>query len=466
MYGLKKLFAVCLILSFTGIVFGADVILNEYNAVDADEFLGGGTAALDENGTRASDSYFGRIAGNGGDWFELVVVTDHLDMRNWKLDIYIEDVLDNTLILTTHSIWSDLRSGTIITISEGVPSDISYNPAGGDWWINVQANDSADGLYIEDSNFPVNSSSWQLRIRNSAGTVIFGPAGEGVSPESGVSSTEIFRLEAVPNASMLATSADYDDGDNLSTFGSPNQWGWQDLFQLRSVLSGTSSLTLLSPNGSEQIAGGTTYNITWNNTGTISSVVIEYSINNGSTWLGVSPPNAGNTGSYQWLVPMVASGQCLARVKNADDSSVYDVSNETFEIYESTLTLLSPNGSQILAGGSDYNITWSFTGTVGGVMIEFSIDNGSTWSEVYPPNVGNTGSYHWLVPMVESQQCRVRVRNAADSAVYDTSNAPFTVYECDLDGDLTGDCIVNLADLAVMAAFWLDCGNPYDLDCS
>lgn len=366
----KNIFTLCLILGFTGIVFGAAVILNEYNAVDVDKFLGGGTAALDENGTRASDSYFGRILGNGGDWFELVVITDHLDMRNWKLDIYSAGLLDETLDLTNHSIWSDLRSGTIITISEDMPSDISYNPAGGDWWINVQANNNADGLYIEASSFPVSADLWQLRIRNAGGTVIFGPAGEGVSPASGISGTEIFRLEAAPSASVLPASADYDDGDGLSTFGSPNQWGHQDLFQLRSVVA-----------------------------------------------------------------------------------------------QASTLTLLSPNGGQIIAGGTNYDITWNYTGTVGGVLIAFSTDNGSTWSDVYPPNVGNTGSYKWLVPIVESQQCLIRISNTASPAVSDTSNAAFTIYECVVEGDLTGDCFVNMADFTVIAASWLDCGNPYNSDC-
>jgi hypothetical protein len=456
---------VCLVLGLTANSFGADVILNEYNAVDTTLFLGGGTVSLDDSGTRASDSYFGRVPGNGGDWFELVVITDHLDMRNWKLDIYIEGALDNTLNLTNHSIWSDLRSGTIITVSEDIPSDISYDPAAGDWWINVQAKNGADGFYIEASNFPVNDKNWQLRIRNSAGAVIFGPAGEGVSPADGISVSEIFRLEANPNASITPTSKDYDSGDKLSTFGSPNQWGQQDMFALRSVINGTSSLTLLSPNGSEKIAGGTMYDIKWHTSGAIGNVLIEYSINNGTSWLAVNPQNVGNTGSYGWLVPTATSSQCLVRVKNAANFAVFDVSNATFTIQESTLTLLNPNGSQILAGGSDYNITWSSAGTVSSMDIELSIDGGDTWSKVYPHNVGNAGSYHWLVPNVNSQLCLIRIINTDNSAVSDTSAAFFTIYECVVDGDVTGDCFVNLTDLAVMASFWLDCGNPYNLDC-
>jgi hypothetical protein len=70
------------------------VVLNEYNAVEPDRYLNGGTAAADGDGAPAStDSHFGRIVGNGGNWFELAVVgddtpgtinLDQLDYRSWK----------------------------------------------------------------------------------------------------------------------------------------------------------------------------------------------------------------------------------------------------------------------------------------------------------------------------------------------------------------------------------------------
>ena len=47
------------------------LLLNEYNAVSGSKFLGGGAAGDTANG---SDATFGRVAGNGGDWFELVVL--------------------------------------------------------------------------------------------------------------------------------------------------------------------------------------------------------------------------------------------------------------------------------------------------------------------------------------------------------------------------------------------------------
>lgn len=334
MWNIKKFFMVIVVLScFGGATFAADIILNEYNAVSNSEFLNGGNAAVDEDGGRAFDSYFGRIQGNGGDWFELVVITDHLDMRGWKFDIYNDGSLDETLDLTDHDIWSDLRSGTIITVSEDVASDISYDPAAGDWWINVQASGIGDGLYIEDSNFPTSSNNWQLEIKNVDDTVIFGPAGEGVSPTSGIGSTDIFRLEAKPSVSVTPDSDDYDDGIDLSTFGAPNRWGQQNLNQLRTVVAESSTLTLLSPNGSEIMAGGSIDTIVWTNTGTVESVLIEFSIDDGDTWTGVYPPNVGNTGSYSWLAPLVESAQCRVRVTNAANLGVYDTSDEVFSIF-------------------------------------------------------------------------------------------------------------------------------------
>ena len=257
-----KLFPVfCCLLFCLSTAFAAPVILNEYNGVSGSQFLNGGTATADIDGGYASDSYFGRVQGNGGDWFELVVIQDLLDMRGWMFIVsYWNDSTQGrdseALNLSNNSIWSNLRSGTIITISEDVPDNISYNPIydplnpdAGDWWINVRANDPyGTGTYIERQNFPVNNDDWQLTIKNSAALVQFGPAGEGIAPNAGVGNTEIFRLEANPIASITANSIYYDDGITLSTFGAPNHWpggGVQDFSQLRSVVPEPATVLLL-----------------------------------------------------------------------------------------------------------------------------------------------------------------------------------------------------------------------------
>jgi hypothetical protein len=336
-----------------GSAWGADVILNEYNAVDANEFLGGGNAAADDSGGRAFDTYFGRVAGNGGDWFELVVITDHLDMRKWHLDIFDNGLFDETLDLTNHAVWSDLRSGTIITVSEVVPTDLSYNPAAGDWWINVQATDTADGLAIEASNFKVSNDNWQLRIRNSTGTVVFGPAGEGIMPTSGISADEIFRLTDDPTTAIVPASKGYKDGGSLSTFGAPNRWGTQDMSTLRTVVTPeTESITVLAPDGAGALTAGTSTTIRWQSEGSIAQVLIEFSIDNGATWSSVYPANQGNTGQYTWLVPLVDSAACLVRVSNADRLAVSDTSNQAFPIVSVIAGLSSSPQSRVVAAAT------------------------------------------------------------------------------------------------------------------
>ena len=236
-----KLFFTCLFLAIAGTAWGSGIILNEYNAVKGSEYLK----------KSGSDTYWGRVKGNGGDWFEMVVITDHLDMRNWRLDIYEDGAKSNTLKLTDASIWSDLRSGTIITVSEDMADDVSYNPSAGDWWINVQANDTASGTYIEAESFPVNGKDWQLTIKDANKNVVFGPAGEGVNPTKGVSSTEICKLEENPSASITPLS-NYNDGSS-STFGAPNKWDSgtkvQDFSTLRSVVPEPVSALLLAMGG-------------------------------------------------------------------------------------------------------------------------------------------------------------------------------------------------------------------------
>ena len=126
-----------------------------------------------------------------------------------------------------------------------------------------------------------------------------------------------------------------------------------------------------------------------------------------------------------------------------------------------SLALTSPNGGEIFKTGTFQNITWDTEGTVNDVTIEFSTDNGQTWASVAPANEGNTGSYEWLVPMAMTEEAMVRVRRGLSLYGADMSDAPFTMYRCDLAGDVTGDCIVDIADLAVLASEWLVCAYPF-----
>jgi hypothetical protein len=88
------------------------------------------------------------------------------------------------------------------------------------------------------------------------------------------------------------------------------------------------------------------------------------------------------------------------------------------------LSLTSPNGGEIWAAGSLHDITWK--GTSGPVKLEYSTDDGSTWTTIVS-STDNDGNYGWSVPNTPSSQCRVRISHAADGNPVDSSDAAFLI---------------------------------------
>lgn len=91
-----------------------------------------------------------------------------------------------------------------------------------------------------------------------------------------------------------------------------------------------------------------------------------------------------------------------------------------------TITVTSPNGGEVWDAGSVRHITWTSTGTVGNVKIEYSTNNGGSWAAI-TASTANDGSYSWTVPETQSSNCLVRV-SETDGAPSDVSNAVFTIF--------------------------------------
>ncbi len=200
------------------------LVLNEWNAVEPGEVLSDAGA----------DDAFGVVAGNGGDWIELVVITDHLDLRGWTLSAQDRRMSQGDLVFTDDPLLADLRAGTLLTIAADLPEDAAYAPDAGDWRFHLRA--SPDGRYVRSEGFDVTAQDWRLTVLDADGLVRFGPAGESVAPLSGISGKEVGLLAADPSAAVRRADPAYRDGV-LSTFGAPNRWG--DHVQDFSALRGT-----------------------------------------------------------------------------------------------------------------------------------------------------------------------------------------------------------------------------------
>ena len=234
-----------------------DLILNEFNACADAFFLRNG----------GSDPFLGLVQGNGANWVELVVVADHLDIRGWKLEWHNADPDSGSVTFQNHSIWSDLRSGTIITIREDdlsppgfgvLLSDLSYDPQNGDWWIHANVDDLTVVLQL---GFKVDDDNWSMRILDDQATVVQDWVGE-ITPlwggGGGVAGDELGKLEEDPSAAA-ATSPPvpmYNDGTS-SSFGSENRWQagalTQDFSALREAV--VVAVPAFGPGGAAAFAG-------------------------------------------------------------------------------------------------------------------------------------------------------------------------------------------------------------------
>jgi len=193
----------------------APIVLNEWNAVAEGEVLADGDPAL------------GAEPGNGGDWVELVVVEDHLDLRGWTLEMQDDQGPAGALRFRNDDRLADLRRGSVLTVAADLPEDAAYDPAAGDWRMHLRATEEADALL--QGTLRVTHRGWTLRVRDDLGRTRFGPAGE----DEGISSREVGILAAQPGVGTGVQSS-FQDADG-STFAAPNRWsgGRQNFDALR-----------------------------------------------------------------------------------------------------------------------------------------------------------------------------------------------------------------------------------------
>ncbi len=91
-----------------------------------------------------------------------------------------------------------------------------------------------------------------------------------------------------------------------------------------------------------------------------------------------------------------------------------------------SLTLTAPNGGETWEIGSQQNILWA-SQNVAQVNLEYSANNGANWIAIADSIPAVTGKYSWMIPNTPSTQARVRITDADNPALRDTSDAPFNI---------------------------------------
>ncbi len=151
----------------------------------------------------------------------------------------------------------------------------------------------------------------------------------------------------------LYTKCTVDLGDP----GRDNVYGWGKV-----VLPNFGEIAVTSPNGGEDWAVGSTHAITWTSSGTSGTVKINYSVDNGYSWIPIAPI-CPDTGAFLWTIPNTPSAQCIVQVADTAITPV-DQSDAVFTISMLSITDLraSVQGNNILLewspvnGATSYNV--------------------------------------------------------------------------------------------------------------
>ncbi len=353
-------------------------------------------------------------------------------------------------------------TATITWTSSGsslIKIEVSSN--NGTSWNTITSSTSAStGSFLWNISSAFSSTQTLIRISDVNG-------GLNISSTSGIftvsrlfvtspSSGEVLRAGSTKNitwtasADLISLKIEYslDDGANWSTISNnadaatgSYSWSVPDLGNTTqgrirltdnsntSIVSSSAPfrigyLNLVAPVGGEKLFGGSTFNIQWSNSSSVSFVKIEYSTNGGTNWLTINSATSATPGSYSWNVPRVATNNALVRLGDAFGTAVSDTSDAVFSI--ASLAVTSPNGAEGLSIGSTQNITWTAT-MVNQVNIQYSTNGGGTWINISNNVSAVVGTYSWVVPNTPTSQALVRVVDAENSTFSDQSDAVFKI---------------------------------------
>ncbi|MSR77219.1 MAG: hypothetical protein EXS63_03185 [Candidatus Omnitrophica bacterium] len=178
---------------------------------------------------------------------------------------------------------------------------------------------------------------------------------------------------------------------------------------------------LISPKGDEVWGVGSTQPIAWISRGDIPKVHVEYSRDDFYRDINVIVTQTPNAGMLMWKIPDVIADHVTIRISDAEDPRAVTTSLKSFKI-TGALAVTLPTQNETWTVGEPRELTWTTTGTIPQVRIEFSRDDFQKDIQVIENRLANKNRYEWKVPDVISTSLKFRILNAKDAQVAAMSN--------------------------------------------
>jgi len=185
---------------------------------------------------------------------------------------------------------------------------------------------------------------------------------------------------------------------------------------------------LTYPDGGEVLWSGNSTYIYWDQNTFYSPLRLEYSLDSGATW-NLITASTSNLGYYAWTIPEPngLSKKCLIKASNTANLNFFDISDATFTI-KPAITIITPNGGDVLGSCTQTSITFEKSPAYPNVRIEYSTNNGNTWSYVTAVNFTTTTcTYNWTIPNLSTTTGLVRIYPTTNVALADKSDSIFTI---------------------------------------
>jgi len=180
------------------------------------------------------------------------------------------------------------------------------------------------------------------------------------------------------------------------------------------------------------------------------SGTLNWSVSVDATWLSLNPTNGTNSGTVTLSVNIAGlpegtyNATITVTAAGATNSPVSIPVTLTVNAPSIMITLLAPNGGEVIPSGSTYTIRWNAPPTAVKFTLRYSINNGSTW--ILIANNVRGSSYNWRVPkpLNNKRTCLVKVvgfNSAGTKVGEDISDSTFTIEVIELTSPDGGEVL-------------------------
>ena len=308
------------------------------------------------------------------------------------------------------------------TVDTVAPQFSNASPAGE----TVTDNQSVITVDVSDATAGVDASSIAVTLEDDTGSAFLSNAGTGtdgvsfdgttltvdptgadISLPNGTVTVNVLAADAVANTDSTEFAFEVDVPPTISGFSAADTEGrnatvsfesTDELDAVQVAVSGAETATLDAADFSATADGD----------GFVYEAVYE-----GST-----------DGTYDFELQTASDGRT--------DSAAFETASALVDEAAPDVTLDAPNGGELFRGSETVTVAWTATDNVSvatdSVVIDYSTDGGSTWTEV-AAGLTDDGSYDWTVPTVDSSDVLVRVSadDTSSNTGTDASDAAFTV---------------------------------------